>query len=166
MAPDMASMKSALEAGARPSPDARPRSAQATREVRRDSALRQARTCYDHLAGVAGVRLLDELLNRGWLEEGECHEAARSSYQLTPDGTKALNLRGVELELAPKSRRPFAFGCLDWTERRDHLAGTLGAAIFSALVSSSVVRRQHGTRAVALQVKLPGGVREWLDRRA
>ena len=159
-------MKSALEEGARPSPDAEPRSAQATREVRRDSALRQARTCYDHLAGEAGVQLLDELLNRGWLERGESDEGARSSYRLTPDGTNALQLRGVELELAPKSRRPFAFGCLDWTERRDHLAGTLGAAIFRALVSSSMVRRQHGARAVTLQVKLPAGVTEWLDQGA
>ena len=154
-------MKIASNGGVQPSPDGLPRSAQATREVRRDSALRRARTCYDHLAGVAGVQLLEELLSRGWLEVGESGEGERRSYRLTPEGADTLHLKGVQLELAPKSRRPFAFGCLDWTERRDHLAGTLGAAILSTLISSNAVRKQQGTRAVTL----PRGVKEWLDRR-
>lgn len=106
--------------------------------------------------------MLEELLSRRWLEIRESDEGARRSYRLTPEGTNALELRGVELELAPKSRRPFAFGCLDWTERRDHLAGALGAAILSALISSKTVRKQQGNRAVTLQ----RGVLKWFDRRA
>ena len=155
-------MKIASNEGVRPSPDVLRRSAQATREVRRDSALRRARTCYDHLAGVAGVQLLEELLSRGWLEVGENDDGARRSYRLTPKGDNSLHQKGVQLEPAPKSRRPFAFGCLDWTERRDHLAGTLGAAILSALISSKIVRKQQGNRAVTLEK----GVLKWFDRRA
>ena len=67
-----------------------PTSAQAAREVRRDTAMRQARTCYDHLAGVAGVELFDEIFKRGWLEQTELQDSPRVSYRLTPVGTQAL----------------------------------------------------------------------------
>ncbi|PKB67223.1 MAG: hypothetical protein BZY81_05195 [SAR202 cluster bacterium Io17-Chloro-G4] len=124
------------------------RSAQASREVRRDSDLRRARTCYDHLAGVAGVDLLEEMLSRGWFR---VEEGTKPSYHLTSDGERALLGLGVDLPTAAAQRRPFAYGCLDWTERRYHLRGSLSAAILTALSNSGTVVRTAGTRTVALK---------------
>ncbi len=146
----------ALQALASPIP---PRSSQATREVRRDSTVRQARTCYDHLAGVAGVELLEGLLQRGWLEPEPNTEHERQLYRLTTTGTQALSARGVDIIRAQKARRRFAFGCVDWTERQTHLGGALGAAMLDALVTAGVVRRQRQTRAMRLQKP----VTNWLD---
>ena len=130
-------------------PDAPRRSTQAAREVRRNSALRQARTCYQHLAGIAGVELLEQLLDRGWLEPEESQDS-RASYRPTTLGLKELHRRGIEAIRATDSRRRFAYGCLDWTERRPHLGGALGALLMDALNAQGAVRRQQGTRVVLL----------------
>lgn len=135
------------------------RSPQASREVQRNTALRQARTCYDHLAGVAGVHLLDRLLASGWLEPMRQEDTPRPLYRLTPQGEDALRARHVGLVAAGKGRRRFAYGCLDWTERRVHLGGALGAAIFVALHRAGVLRQQAGTRAVVLDQALD----PWMD---
>jgi DNA-binding transcriptional ArsR family regulator len=129
----------------------------AAREVERNTPLRQARTCYDHLAGVAGITLLDELLRRRWLmleQKGD-----RPHYHLTPAGGRALLARGVDLDGARAARRVFAYGCLDWTERRHHLGGALGAAALRALEKAGAIRRSKASRAVTLLKPL----REWLD---
>jgi hypothetical protein len=136
-------------------PSTPPISAQAAREVRRDTALRRARTCYDHLAGVAGVALFDELLNRGWLEQTECQDSPRVSYRLTPLGQQALAGKGVDLTPSSSKRR-FAYGCTDWTERRLHVGGALGAAVLRALQARDIVRRTAGTRIVAVQSGIAG----------
>ena len=128
-------------------------SAAAAREVQRDTALRQARTCYGHLAGVAGVELLDELLRRGWLA---AEEASLPRYLVTPEGERALGERGVA---PPASRRPAARPCLDWTERRPHLGGALGVAIVDGLERRGLLRREQGSRVVTLRGPLSG----WLD---
>ena len=133
------------------------RSPQAAKEVRRDSGLRRARTCYDHLAGVAGVGLLDEMLGRGWFRE---EKAPRTLYRLTGNGECALLNLGVDVPWAAAQRRPFAYGCLDWTERRYHLRGSLAAAILTALSSSGTVGRTAGTRTVALERPIS----DWLER--
>ena len=135
------------------------RSARATREVRRNTALRQGRTCYDHLAGVAGVQLFDDLLERGWIKLGDRCDQLRPSYRLTPVGNQRLNLLGVDIASAGKARRRFAFGCLDWTERRVHLGGALGAATLEAICAAGFIRRQVGTRAVLVQ----RDVTEWSE---
>ena len=124
------------------------RSAQATREVRRDTPLRQGRTCYDHLAGVAGVQLFDDLFERGWIKLDVGSDQLRPSYRLTPVGNQRLSFLGVDIASARKARRRFAFGCLDWTERRVHLGGALGAATLEAICAAGFIRRQVGTRAV------------------
>ena len=124
------------------------RSLQAEREVRRNSPLRQARTCYDHLAGVAGVELMDQLLRRGWLEAaGEAR--GRLQFQITASGKRELSRRGVKLLQSQGSRRSYAYGCVDWTERRFHLGGALGAGILRSLVGSGMIRRDAGIRVVA-----------------
>ncbi len=127
------------------------RSAQAAREVRRNSSLRQARTCYDHLAGVAGVQLLDDLLNHKWLEIAHDNKTLHPSCSLTPRGVEALGLRKIDTQGCRNGRRRFADGCLDWTERRFHLGGALGATLLQALLELGVVRRLQGTRAVVVE---------------
>ncbi len=127
-----------------------PISAQAAREVRRDTALRRARTCYDHLAGVAGVALFDEMLNRGWLEQTESQDSPRVSYRLTQLGQQALAGKGVDLTPSSSKRR-FAYGCTDWTERRLHVGGALGAALLRALQARNIVHRTEGPRVVEVQ---------------
>jgi DNA-binding transcriptional ArsR family regulator len=127
-------------------------STQAARAVRRDLPIRQARTCYDHLAGVAGVHLLDMLLERGWLAPRADNDGrGRVLYDLTPAGEAALRARGVDLDGARRARRRFAFGCLDWTERRPHLGGALGAAILASLAASGSLRRDAASRTVDLR---------------
>src|SRR5205807_1205026 len=85
------------------------RSPGAGREVRRNSSIRRARSCYDHLAGVAGVGLLDALLRRRWLVP--VRSGRRVRYALTPTGDRALGARSVEIARARRARRMFAYGC-------------------------------------------------------
>ncbi len=132
------------------------RSAQAAHAVQRDMPIRHARTCYDHLAGVAGVRLLDALLERGWLAT---EDRPRPRYHLTPAGDAALRARGVALDQAKHARRMYAFGCLDWTERRPHLGGALGAAVLHALEDAGIIHRDGTTRTMLLTKPLD----HWLN---
>jgi DNA-binding transcriptional ArsR family regulator len=125
-----------------------PRSAQADRLVRQDALLRHARSCYDHLAGVAGVRLLDELLRREWLVAEPAAE--RTHYRATPLGEAALHARGVDLATAQRARRRFAYACLDWTERRPHLGGSLAAATLDALTTAGYITREGEGRTLRL----------------
>lgn len=132
------------------------RSLEAERLVRNDAPIRQARRCYDHLAGVAGVGLLDALLERGWLAPSA---AARSAFALTAAGREALAARGVDLAATARARRRFATACLDWTERRPHLGGALGAAVLRALQDQQVVAAAGAGRTLSL-LRSPAA---WLD---
>ena len=101
--------------------------------------LRAARSCYDHIAGSLGVALHDRLAVMGWFTMET--EAARADYQLTSKGYQALTDLGVNVETVRTSRRRLAFGCVDWSERRPHLGGALGAELLRlALVRKWVVR--------------------------
>ena len=131
----------------------------ATREVRRNSAIRQARSCYGHLAGIAGVQLLEEFLKRQWLTVQSTH--GRPQYALSPEGLRALSRRGIELESVTAERRVFAYGCPDWSERRPHLAGALGTGVFRALKAVGVVRQFANSRVVTLVRPL----QDWFDDR-
>jgi DNA-binding transcriptional ArsR family regulator len=135
-------------------------SPQSARQVQRNTLLRQARTCYDHLAGVAGITLLDEMFRRHWLMLGQ--QGDRPYYHLTPAGERALLVRGVDLDGVRAARRVFAYGCLDWTERRYHLGGALAAAALRALEKAGAIRRHKASRAVTLLKPL----RDWLDKPA
>jgi DNA-binding transcriptional ArsR family regulator len=86
--------------------------------------LRAARTCYDHIAGALGVALHDRMRSQRWLSI-----ARDNTYSLTPSGTEALESIGVDIESARTLRRRFLCPCLDWSERRPHLGGAIGAAI-------------------------------------
>ena len=103
-----------------------PKPATTLRQSRRARSLAEARTCYDHLAGRSAVALHDSLVAREWLvpEPG--------GYRLTDAGRDGLLAWGVDVAAADQSRRAYARPCLDWTERREHLAGALAAAIAAA----------------------------------
>jgi hypothetical protein len=106
--------------------------------------LRAARSCYDHIAGSLGVSLHDRLIALDWLAlSGE-----ETSYEVTPKGAKAFQALGLDLDEARAARRRFAFGCLDWTERRAHVGGALGAALLALALERKWVARQRGNRAL------------------
>lgn len=113
--------------------------------------LRYARCCYGHLAGRLGVQLFDAL------QACEGLKPASDGFALTPSGQAWLSSNLGMPTLAPQPRRRFAYPCLDWSERRDHLAGQLAEAIYQRLIDQAWARRSGG-RAVELtpqgQVKL------------
>lgn len=132
----------AIEALATVSP---PRQVRSLRQSNTDAAMVFARTCYDHLAGRVGVSVHDALVSAGHLAAGG------DGYVLTDRGTERMASLGIDLTAAHTARRNFATPCLDFTERRPHLAGALGAAICRhALDSGWVVRRAEGQRALRL----------------
>ena len=128
----------AIEALALISP---PRPTRTLRRATRAEAERSARTCYDHLAGALGVAVCDALLATGALApDGE------RAYALGPAARDTFLAIGMTPP-AP-TRRAYARPCLDWTERRPHLAGALGATVAETLLASHWVTRVRGTRAL------------------
>src|SRR5947209_1804120 len=118
--------------------------AEPTHPQHRRCDLRLARTCYDHLAGKLGVALTDALIQQGLLE------AAGKDFILTSHSHAMLKDLGVDVAVAAKQRRAFARRCVDWTERRDHLGGALGAAICTTWVEHGWVQRQEQSRALCV----------------
>src|SRR5262245_2110490 len=104
--------------------------------------LRAARICYSHLAGRLGVALADALLSQGWLEDDG------RVYRLTATGADALH--GLGIRLVARRGQALARRCLDWTERRPHVAGPVGTALASLAFDRGWVRRRRGTRALAV----------------
>lgn len=112
--------------------------------------LRDARTCYDHLAGTLGVRLHDRFLALGWLLPGK---DAAADYALTENGAAQLAQLGLELDPMRKLRRRFACACMDWSERRSHLGGALGAGLLKLMRERGWVEQDLDSRAVRLTAK-------------
>jgi DNA-binding transcriptional ArsR family regulator len=112
-----------------------------------DEALRHARVCYDHLAGEAGVRLLESLSERKWVR------CSRHGIAITTEGQEWFRRLGVDVEALRGERRPLCRPCLDWSERRFHLAGALGAALLDRLLALRWARREAGTRALAFSAR-------------
>jgi DNA-binding transcriptional ArsR family regulator len=106
--------------------------------------MRFARTCYDHLAGTLAVQMADALVRSAHLRLGE------REYAVSEKGEAFLETLGVCLAPLRQSRRPLARCCLDWTERRHHLAGSLGAALLSRFIELRWIARRPETRAVRL----------------
>jgi DNA-binding transcriptional ArsR family regulator len=96
------------------------------------SRLRSARTCYDHMAGEHAVALHDRMQELGWLQRVAPSE---NLYELTHAGAEGLTRLGVDVEAVRSMRRRFAFACLDWSERRPHIGGALGAALLKLAFS-------------------------------
>jgi DNA-binding transcriptional ArsR family regulator len=115
----------------------------------RDKALRRARTCYDHLAGELAVAMADRMVQRGQVD------LSPDGGALTDDGAVFLRGIGVDLDavMARTARhggRVFCCPCLDWSERRSHIAGAVGAALCQTCFTQGWLRRIEGTRAVAV----------------
>jgi DNA-binding transcriptional ArsR family regulator len=105
-----------------------------------DPRMRKARVCYDHLAGEKGVALFDALESHG-------HIAAAGS-RLTAKGSKFMREFGIDLDALGESRRPLCRSCLDWSQRRSHLAGGLGAALLARIYALGWAKRDRTSRAV------------------
>ncbi|RWB67892.1 MAG: ArsR family transcriptional regulator [Mesorhizobium sp.] len=116
----------------------------------RDAAMRVARVCYDHLAGEQAVAMLDRLFDRKLLLR------EHNEIRLSSAGASHFSALGIEIQA--KARRPLCRACLDWSVRRSHLAGTLGAAILDKIITEKWARREKDSRAVVFS---PGGKREF-----
>jgi len=103
--------------------------------------LQAARTCYDHMAGTLAVSLHDCFQERRWLS---------AKYEATPAGARAFESLGIDLAAIRALRRPFARACLDWSERRPHLGGALGAALLKIALRKRWVEQDLDSRALSV----------------
>jgi DNA-binding transcriptional ArsR family regulator len=110
--------------------------------------LRTARSCYDHLAGTIGVALHDRFVKRGWLIETRA--GLDVLYEISQAGIEEFGALGIDIEAARKLRRRMACGCLDWSERRYHLGGALGAAFLTLARKRKWVVSELDSRALRI----------------
>ncbi|PHV38755.1 helix-turn-helix transcriptional regulator [Janthinobacterium sp. BJB304] len=117
--------------------------------------LRHARTCYDHMAGTVAVAMHDQLHAQGWLldDDGE------GEYCLSEAGAAGMTALGIDVPQLQRQRRRFACACLDWSERRAHLGGALGAALLQLALRRRWAERELDSRALRLT---PDGERRLL----
>jgi len=115
-------------------------------------ALQAARTCYDHLAGQAGVGLFGALCDNEYLDRDSCLP--------TPEGESRLGMIGVDLAVVRTARRRLSGTCLDWTERRPHLSGALGAAVLTRAAELGWFRPGNVPRALVLTERGVQGLQE------
>ena len=108
----------------------------------KDESLRKARVCYNHLAGDMGTRLFDSLLAQGFVD------VAAKDVILTDQGADFVTGFGIDLEALLKRKVPLCRECLDWSERRPHLAGSLGRAFLGRFEALTWAKRDHKSRAV------------------
>ena len=121
--------------------------------------LRRARLCYDHLAGVLGIAVTDALVR---------HDALRSDSDVLVLGDRSdevLGEIGIDLEPLRAASRPVLRQCTDWTERRPHVAGGLGAAIAARMLDRRWVLRRPASRGLDVTVDGAAGLEQWLDLR-
>jgi len=109
----------------------------------KEPALRRARLCYDHLAGELGVALFDSFTRNKWLTPGP-----EKTFALTRLGRVKVSTFGVEIEELEKGARPLCRACLDWSVRRHHLAGALGAAILDQVFERGWASQKRGSRVL------------------
>ncbi|MBJ3777210.1 ArsR/SmtB family transcription factor [Acuticoccus mangrovi] len=112
-----------------------------TRRGPRDAAMRHARVCYNHLAGDLAVQMFDSLVAEGALDLDH-------GITLTPKGEAVMAGLGVDLATLRAGRPALVRECLDWSERRSHLGGSLGRALFGRFLELGWVRREEGSRVV------------------
>jgi DNA-binding transcriptional ArsR family regulator len=125
----------------------------------REPALRKARVCYDHLAGELGVLVYDSMARHGAFALGA------DGIELTAQGEDLVRALGIEPARLPASRRPFCRTCLDWSERRHHLAGTLGTALLGRFQELGWARRVPESRVMAFSADGEAALRAWAGER-
>jgi DNA-binding transcriptional ArsR family regulator len=111
---------------------------------RLDETMRNARTCYDHIAGVLGVGLATRMTEREFVVLGE------DAGEVTPTGAEFLSKFGVDLSSARTKRRIFCRPCIDWTERRSHIGGAIGAALANRCFELKWIERVRDSRALTI----------------
>ena len=109
--------------------------------------LRHARTCYDHMAGAVAVALHDQLMAQQWLHEAD------GNYALSQAGMAGMAALGIDAPALARQRRRFACPCLDWSERRAHIGGALGAAILQLALRRGWAEREFDSRALRVTEK-------------
>jgi DNA-binding transcriptional ArsR family regulator len=124
---------------------------------KRDENMRRARTCYDHFAGVLGVSLAERLSEREFVVLGE------EAGEVTSAGADFLTGLGVDLKAARAKRRLFCRPCLDWTERRPHIGGALGAALASRCFELKWVERMPCSRALTITLAGRRGLKDHFE---
>jgi DNA-binding transcriptional ArsR family regulator len=124
----------------------------------RDPELRHARTCYDHLAGDLAVTMFDRFVGRRLLARRD------GKLTLTAEGRRFFAKTGFDVEALEGGRRPLCQPCLDWSERRSHLSGTLGAAILKHIVTRGWADRETKTRVVRFSATGEQRLRAWFSR--
>jgi DNA-binding transcriptional ArsR family regulator len=159
-----------IEALARLAP---PASVRSLRQGTRAHAVRFARTCYDHLGGILGTRLMEAMLDRGLLSGGDgtfrpglpgqdrlAMPGVDFDYRLTDRGVEQLAAFGIDFSSLGEHRRPLIRYCVDWSEQRHHLAGALGAALAARMFELGWIARAHHSRAVSVSGDGYRGLRE------
>jgi DNA-binding transcriptional ArsR family regulator len=149
--PEAADLVETLSAQAGPAPPVR-----SLRAANVSAVMAAGRTCYDHLAGKLGVAVTDAMTRRHLLDQS-------NGFALTDDGVKWFDSAlGVDLDALRGSRRPVARSCVDWTERRPHLAGLAGAQICARALDRGWLTRVSGTRAVRVTAAGQAALRDLL----
>jgi DNA-binding transcriptional ArsR family regulator len=133
-----------------------PSEVRSLRQATRSKNLRWARMCYDHLAGVVGVAVTDALVARELIGERD------GTFVLMPPGAGDLAAFGIDVTDLGRRRRPLLRECMDWTEHRHHLAGSVGAGLATELMRRDWVRSQEASRAVTVTASGQAGLRDWL----
>lgn len=116
-------------------------------ESESDPPIKFCRTCYDHLAGKIGVALTDSLLKQKIIIE------KNNVYEISPEGEKWFSRFGINIEEAQKQKRIFLKPCLDWSERRNHIAGSIGALLLNKMMDEDWFRRTKDSRAMIITGK-------------
>ena len=109
--------------------------------------IKYARSCYDHLAGYLGVSI-----QKGFIEQGLIQQI-NDQYQCTNKGIAKFNELGIDIEKLKQLKRKFAYPCLDWSERKHHIGGALGAAIFEFMIENDWLRKKKNSRELILTSK-------------
>jgi DNA-binding transcriptional ArsR family regulator len=123
----------------------------------REPAMRAARVCYDHLAGELAVGAYDHGVANGFLAIDD------GAVRLSLAGPDWFARLGLDVNALPRGRRPFCRACLDWSERRHHLAGTLGAALLDRVIQLGWARRETASRVVAFTAVGERNFRSWCE---
>lgn len=122
----------------------------------REPALRRARMCYDHLAGEVGVQFYESLVQQRLVR------ATPAGAEITPEGAQWFAQVGIDTSALAQHRRMLCRPCLDWSERRHHLGGALGAALLQRLFEGGWAQRAQGSRVVHFTAKGELALRQWL----
>ncbi|QSB28059.1 helix-turn-helix transcriptional regulator [Flavobacterium sp. CLA17] len=113
----------------------------------KNSPIKHCRTCYDHLAGKIGVAVAESLLEQNIILDSD------AKFEVSPEGVKWFSDFGINLEDLKKQRRLFLKPCLDWSERKNHIAGSIGASLLDKMIADDWLRRTKDSRAIQITGK-------------